>query len=67
VLRGDILARLGRKDEARVEWQDAIAGKSDWSQFSDFDLGWLDRAAQTPEEKSVLKRIRKARERVAQG
>lgn len=67
VLRGDILAKLGRKDEAHLEWQDAISGKPDWSKFSDFDLGWLDRAAQALEEKSVLKRIRKAREKAAQG
>lgn len=66
VLRGDILAKLGRGDEARAQWQDAISGKPDWSAFNDFDLGWLDRAAQALADKPVLERIRKARQQAAQ-
>ena len=62
VLRGDILARLGRAEEARAEWQDAISGQPDWSEFEDFDLGWLQRAASRLDQQTSLERFRALRQ-----
>ncbi len=45
VLRGSILDKLGRPEQARAEWQDAIAGHLDWHHFDDFQLSWMSTAA----------------------
>lgn len=45
VLRGNILDKLGRPEQARAEWQDAIAGHLDWQGFDDFQIGWMNTAA----------------------
>lgn len=66
VLRGDILDKLGRNDEARKEWQDAIHGNIDFGALEEFDLGWLDSCAQRLSQTSVQEKIREARERKAQ-
>lgn len=66
VLRGDILDKLGRAEQARAEWQDAIAGQPDWSAMRDFDLGWLERASWQLDQAAVRERIRAERTRLAQ-
>ena len=45
VLRGNILEKLGRPEQARAEWQDAIAGHLDLHRFDDFQMGWMNTAA----------------------
>lgn len=45
VLRGNILDKLGRPEQARAEWQDAVAGHLDWRHFDDFQLDWMNAAA----------------------
>lgn len=66
VLRGDILEKLGRSDQARVEWEDAIAGQPDWSQLQDYDLGWLERASKALNRDAMVETIRAERKRLAQ-
>jgi tetratricopeptide (TPR) repeat protein len=65
-LRGDILAKLGRTEQARAEWQDAIAGQPDWGRLGDFELGWLERASQALDQATVRDRIRSERRRLSQ-
>ena len=61
-LRGDILQQLGKRAEARIEWQDALSGEPDWSEFDDFELGWLESAARALDQRSTLQRIREERD-----
>jgi molecular chaperone DnaK len=65
VLRADILAKLGRTEEARAQWHDAVAGQVDWSKLSDFDLGWLERAASALDQTALRDRIRNERRQLA--
>lgn len=67
VLRGNILEKMGRKDEARQEWQDAIAGNIKLDALDEFDFGWLNACARRMGNQSVCEQIRKIRERLAQG
>ncbi len=66
VLRGDILDKIGRHDEARQEWQDAIAGNINFDVLEEFDLGWLSSCANRMNNQAVRDKIRLARERKAQ-
>jgi molecular chaperone DnaK (HSP70) len=61
VLRGNILDRLGRKDEARAEWRDAIDGKLDLADLGDFTLSWLETAARKLSDERIRVRIQKRR------
>jgi molecular chaperone DnaK len=64
-LRGDILEKMGKKDQARVEWQDAIAGAPDWSRLDDFELGWMEAAARRLQDNGLMDRIKQERKRFA--
>ncbi|HET6546620.1 MAG TPA: Hsp70 family protein [Rhodanobacteraceae bacterium] len=64
-LRGDILDRLGKVSEARLEWQDAVAGSPDWDELGDFELGWMERAAACLKDDALARRIREERKRLA--
>lgn len=66
-LRGNILAKLGRQDEARVEWQDATTGVPDLASADDFELGWIETAARRLGDDALAKRARDARARLAAG
>ncbi|MGH8192569.1 MAG: tetratricopeptide repeat protein, partial [Rhodanobacteraceae bacterium] len=61
VLRGDILDRLGRKGEARGEWQDAVDGKLDLEAMDDFTLSWLETATRRLGNEAVRERIQQQR------
>lgn len=61
VLRGDVLDKLGRTDEARKEWQDALDGNINFNALDNFDLGWLDSGASRVGNTAVKEKIRKAR------
>lgn len=65
VLRGDILHKLGEKDRARAEWQDAIAGQIVWEGVNDCELIWLERAARALEHTAIRDRIAAERKRFA--
>ncbi|HET8898290.1 MAG TPA: Hsp70 family protein, partial [Rhodanobacteraceae bacterium] len=58
VLRGDILNRLGRRDEARQEWQDATDGQIDLAGTDPWALGWIASAASALENPALEERIR---------
>lgn len=45
VLMGNILAKLGRHDDARLAWQDALEGKIELARFDGFELSWMKTAA----------------------
>jgi len=60
-LRGDILDKMGKKDEARLEWQDAVAGTPDCAQLDDFELGWMERAARLLNDTALCDRIKQER------
>ena len=60
-LRGDILDKMGKKEEARLEWQDAIAGTPDCAQLDDFELGWMERAARLLNDTALGERIKQER------
>jgi molecular chaperone DnaK (HSP70) len=64
-LRGDILEKMGSHDQARLEWQDAVAGSPDWSCLDDFELGWIERAARKLNDSALVDRIREERARCA--
>jgi len=64
-LRGDILDKMGRKDEARLEWHDAIAGTPNWTRLDDFDLGWMESAARKLKDEVLTDRIKQERKRFA--
>ena len=57
VLRGNILDKLGRPEQARAEWQDAIAGHLDWHRLDSFQLDWLEGAAKKLGQDAVLAEI----------
>ena len=61
VLRGNILDRIGRNDEARAEWRDAIDGKLDLRDMGDFTLSWLETAARKLSDERIRARIQKQR------
>ncbi len=63
-LRGDILDKLGKGDQARVEWQDAFAGNPEWKQLDDFELSWMERAARELKQTAMRERIAAERQRV---
>lgn len=65
-LRGDILKKMGKNDEARLEWQDAIAGTPELAELSDFQLGWIESAARELDDNAMLERVRDARRKLAQ-
>jgi molecular chaperone DnaK len=65
-LRGDILSKLGRTEQARAEWQDAVAGQPDFGAMRDFDLGWLERASSQLDLAAIRDRIRSERRRLSQ-
>lgn len=65
VLRGDILDKIGRSDEAMHEWQTAIGGDSDLNAMSEFELGWLSSCARMLSQPAVLDKIQKARDHKA--
>ncbi len=60
-LRGDILNKMGKKEEARLEWQDAIAGTPDWTQLNDFELSWMESAARKLDDTALCDRIKEQR------
>ncbi|HWG09924.1 MAG TPA: Hsp70 family protein [Rhodanobacteraceae bacterium] len=64
-LRGDILEKLGRHDEARVEWQDATDGNPDLPKLKDFTLGWMETAARKLGNEPLRKRIQEQRHKFA--
>ena len=64
-LRGDILDRMGKKDEARVEWQDAIAGTPNLARMDDFELGWMESAAKKLKNDALTDHIKQERKRFA--
>lgn len=45
-LRGNVLSNLGREDEARSAWQEAIDRMPDLAKLSEFELAWLANAAE---------------------
>ena len=59
-LRGDVLQKLGRNEEARLAWQDAVAGKLDLKHCDGWELGWLKSAASSLDDKRLLTRVGKA-------
>jgi len=61
VLRGDILDKLGKHDQARVEWQDATDGNPDLSSLPSFTLGWMESAARKIDNEALRKRIQEQR------
>lgn len=61
VLRGNILERLDRKEQARTEWQDAIDGKLDLEAMDDFTLSWLETATRRLDSEAVRERIQQQR------
>lgn len=63
VLRGNILEKLGKRDAARVEWQDAIDGKLDLETMDDFTLSWLETATRRLDNDTLRKRIQQQRHR----
>ena len=65
VLRGNILDKLGRKADARLEWQDAIAGQPNWGALKEFELNWMERAARILEQNAIRDRIQSERKRCA--
>lgn len=65
-LRGDILAALGRQNEARLVWEDAIGGHVDFATLDDFELGWVESAASKLKRDETLDRIRSERQARAQ-
>jgi tetratricopeptide (TPR) repeat protein len=67
VLRGDIYDKLGKRDQARAQWQDAIDGQLDLASMDDFQLGWLDAAARRLDNASLLKRIQEHRRKIPVG
>jgi tetratricopeptide (TPR) repeat protein len=64
VLRGDILDKMGKRDAARVEWQDAIDGQPDLDGLEDFTLGWMENAARKLDNTAMLKRIQEHRKKI---
>lgn len=64
-LRGDILDKMGKSKQARLEWEDTVAGTSDWSQMDEFELGWVERAARRLQDDALAERIKQARKRFA--
>ncbi|HET8941533.1 MAG TPA: Hsp70 family protein [Rudaea sp.] len=66
VLRGDILDKMGKKDEARLEWQDALAGTMQLQQMDDFELGWLESAARKLDDGALRERIKRVRKQQAE-
>lgn len=64
-LRGDILKKMGKKDEARLEWQDAVAGTPELAALNDFELGWIESAARQLDDKGMVERAREARRTLA--
>jgi tetratricopeptide (TPR) repeat protein len=65
VLRGDIHDKLGQRDEARAQWQDALDGPLDLAAMDDFQLGWLETAARRLDNAALLKRIQEHRRKIA--
>lgn len=65
VLRGDILDKMGKREEARAEWQDALDGQFDLKSMSDFALGWLEGAARKLDNAALLKRIQAQRHTIS--
>lgn len=66
VLRGNILDRLGRKDEARAEWQDAVDGKLDLEAMDDFTLSWPETAAWWLDSDALRQCIQQRRHRLGE-
>ena len=64
-LRGDILDKMGKRDGARLEWQDAIAGAPNLSKMDDFELGWIESAARKLQDEALVDRIKQERKRFA--
>lgn len=61
VLRGNLLERLGRMDDARAAWRDAIDGKLDLATFDDFTLSWMETAARRLGDAATTERIQQQR------
>lgn len=59
-LRGDILHKLGRVEDARLAWQDAVAGKLNLKPGDSWELTWLKSAARSLDDKRLGNRIEKA-------
>ncbi len=64
-LRGDILCRMGKTEQSRLEWQDAIAGAPNWASLDNFELGWMESAARQLGASTLLERIKQERKRFA--
>jgi tetratricopeptide (TPR) repeat protein len=60
-LRGDILDRLGQREEARREWQDAIDGQPQLHELDDWSLGWMERAAAQIDNTAMRDKLRRHR------
>lgn len=65
-LRGDILAALGRDNEARLVRQDAIGGHLALAELDDFELGWLESTAAKLKQEETRNNIRAERQRRTQ-
>ncbi len=63
VLRGNILDKLGKREQARAEWQDAIDGKLDLEAMDDFTLSWLETATSRLGSDAIRQRIQQQRRR----
>lgn len=62
VLQGEILTKMGRCNEARQAWQDAVAGRLELKQHTDWELSWLHTAARRLDDNPLVKRIDEQRQ-----
>ena len=62
VLQGEILTKMNRGNEARQAWQDAVAGRLELKQHTDWELSWLHTAAHRLDDNPLVKRIDEQRQ-----